>query len=180
MKKYFSGLLTGIILCLSLTTFAAVELNVIPNPFKVLINGTQSEVEGYNINGSTFLKLADFKKAGLTVKFNETDKQIEVTSSNISTTTQAQIVNMDINNVPTVTNKPKITTYKNCEAIEKDGIIYVEVLYVDKFGFNLKYDSKTQIITLTKNDKTITFSKTDTNYCVYFGGRNYIKISIIE
>ena len=37
-------------------------------------------MEGYNINGYTFLKLADFGKTGLVVKFNETEKRIEIES----------------------------------------------------------------------------------------------------
>lgn len=80
MKKFVAGLLAGIILSLSLTTFAAVELNIIPNPYKVLIDGNESNVQGYNINGSTYLKLTDFVEAGLGVNFNKDKKQIEITT----------------------------------------------------------------------------------------------------
>jgi hypothetical protein len=83
MFKKLQGFIIGFTvsaLLFSGVAFAAVELNVVPNPFPVLINGTVAVVEGYNINGYTFLKLADFKQAGLVVKFNETDKQIEITN----------------------------------------------------------------------------------------------------
>lgn len=80
MKKVVFGLILGLLLSTGIVC-AAEELVIKPNTFPVYINGVKTEVEGYNINGFTFLKLADFSKAGLTVKFNETDKQIEVTSS---------------------------------------------------------------------------------------------------
>ena len=78
MKKFISGLIVGIIMAVAVTAFAAAKLNIVPNPFPVLIDGVETPVEGYNINGYTFLKLADFKKAGLAVKFNEADRQIEI------------------------------------------------------------------------------------------------------
>ncbi len=79
MKKVISGVVIGFILTLSLTVYAAVELNVIPNPFPVLINGDVEDVGGYNIDGYTYLKLSELGKTGLKVEFNETDKQIEIT-----------------------------------------------------------------------------------------------------
>jgi hypothetical protein len=57
-------------------------LNVVLNPYPVYVNGTQVEVEGYNINGFTFLKLADVGKCfDSTVKFNETEERIDITSN---------------------------------------------------------------------------------------------------
>lgn len=78
LKKFLCGLILGIIVSLSMVGIAT-ELNIVPNPFPVLINNVVTEVEGYNINDYTYLKLADFRKTGLTVKFNETDRQIEIT-----------------------------------------------------------------------------------------------------
>lgn len=80
MKKYIAGLLTGIIIATSLTTFAAVQLKVVPNPYPVLINNAKANVQAYNINGSTYLKLADLKTAGIDAKYNKDKKQIEVKS----------------------------------------------------------------------------------------------------
>lgn len=107
MKKYLSGLITGLILALSFTVLAA-ELRIIPNPYPVLINGTNHTVDGYNINDYTYLKLSDFKKAGLTVKFNETDQQIEITSLNdqIPQNNQLDSTNsITINNITIKINK---------------------------------------------------------------------------
>lgn len=80
MKKFIMGFVLGALLFSFSSVYAATGLNIMLNPYPVLINGIQTIVEGYNINDYTFLKLADFKKAGLTVKFNETEQQIEVTS----------------------------------------------------------------------------------------------------
>lgn len=87
MKKYISGLLTGIIIATSLTTFAAVQLKVVPNPYPVLVNGTKTNVQGYNINNSTYLKLSDLKSAGIDARYNKDKKQIEVKSFTSSDST---------------------------------------------------------------------------------------------
>jgi hypothetical protein len=81
MKKIIIGFIVGALMFSIIPVMAQEGLTVVPNPFPVVIDGVVTEVEGYNINGYTFLKLADFGKAGLTVKFNETDKQIEISST---------------------------------------------------------------------------------------------------
>jgi hypothetical protein len=81
LKKFIIGFIVGALMFSIIPVMAQEGLTVVPNPFPVLIDGVVTEVEGYNINGYTFLKLADFGKAGLTVKFNETDKQIEISST---------------------------------------------------------------------------------------------------
>lgn len=88
MKKYISGLLTGIIIATSFTVFAAVQLKVIPNPYPVLVNGTKANVQGYNINGSTYLKLSDLKVAGLDAKFDKKQITINKTSAELDATKQ--------------------------------------------------------------------------------------------
>lgn len=79
MFKRLQGFIIGVMFCLLMggAVFAA-ELNIVPNPFPVFFNGEKVDVAGYNINGSTFLKLIDFQKLGLQVSFNSEKKQIEV------------------------------------------------------------------------------------------------------
>jgi hypothetical protein len=96
MKKYLSGLLTGIIVSLSITVFAA-EFNIIPNPYPILIDGVQTEVEGYNIDGSTFLKLKAFEKAGLEIAFENNNILINTQSKETSTLKTSSIIDEDIN-----------------------------------------------------------------------------------
>lgn len=113
MKKYVIGFLAGIIASISITTFAAVELNIIPNPFPVIINGVQQEVTGYTIDGRTYLKLRDFEKAGLKVDFDDTKKQIIVTSPKVTASTAAPettINNTEVNVMSTETATTVDTT----------------------------------------------------------------------
>lgn len=115
MKKFISGLLIGILITLSITTFAAVELKVIPNPYTVLIDGKAADVQGFNINGSTYLKLTDFVEAGLGVNFNKATKQIEITTPAVSaaesttnqpdTTKEGETVNKQ--STETITSNPQ-------------------------------------------------------------------------
>jgi hypothetical protein len=86
MKKYIAGLLTGVILSLSLTTFAAIKLEAVPSPFPILVDGIKSTIEAYNIKGSTYIKLADLKAAGVDANFNSEKKQIEIKTIEGSTT----------------------------------------------------------------------------------------------
>ncbi len=86
MKKYISGLLTGIIIATSLTTFAAVQLKVVPNPYPIFINNSKANVQGYNINGSTYLKLSDLKVAGIDAKFDKKQITINKASAEVDTT----------------------------------------------------------------------------------------------
>ena len=60
MKKIVIGLILGIFLSSGIVYAAEMVIN--PNPFPVLINVVETVVEGYNINGYTFLKLADLKR----------------------------------------------------------------------------------------------------------------------
>ncbi len=79
MKKVISGVVIALLI-ISMTVYAAVEMNVLPNPFSVLVNGNVVDVEGYNIDGYTYLKLAELEKTGLMIQFNEEDGQIEISS----------------------------------------------------------------------------------------------------
>ena len=64
-KQFMIGFLVGALVFSLSPVFAEGELNIMENPFPIFINGKMERVEGYNINGYTFLKLADFGKAGL-------------------------------------------------------------------------------------------------------------------
>jgi hypothetical protein len=90
MKKYFNkqtftAFILGAILFTSVGVFAETQ-NITLNPYPVLINGTVSTVGAYNIDGYTYLKLADMRQTGLKVVFNETDSKIEITSTSAEST----------------------------------------------------------------------------------------------
>lgn len=88
LRKYrqlIIGLCIGTLLFGVLPAFAdeiLTNLRIMQNPYPVIVDGKQEEVQAYNIDGYTFLKLADVGKLlGSTVKFNETDNRIEITKN---------------------------------------------------------------------------------------------------
>jgi hypothetical protein len=105
-KSLLIGLIIGGILFSGITVSAIEGLNVNPNPFPILIDGVVTEVEAYNINGYTYLKLAEVGKAtNASVKFNEVDRQIEVQKN--------------ANEIP--------ITFQNMEAISRNSELYISL-----------------------------------------------------
>ena len=72
MKKFIIGFITGGIICAAVTGFA-VEYAVTANPYPVKVNGSETAIEGYNINDNTYFKLRDVADAvgGFTVGFSD-------------------------------------------------------------------------------------------------------------
>lgn len=98
MKKFILGFITGGIICATATGFA-VEYAVTANPFPVAVNGTETAIEGYNINDNTYFKLRDVADAvgGFNVGFSDntitidTDTAAEPTPTPLPSFTPAQI-----------------------------------------------------------------------------------------
>ena len=72
MKKFILGFITGGIICAAVTGFA-VEYAVTANPYPVKVNGSETAIEGYNINDNTYFKLRDVADAvgGFDVGFSD-------------------------------------------------------------------------------------------------------------
>lgn len=122
-KEFILGLILGGFIFTSISTFADEIYNVIINPFKVTVNGTEKNIEGYNINGSTYFKLRDIGKyVGFNVDFEneviqiETTNQIDVKSSNTQKGFYDTVFEIWDN-----THK-----LNNIAIIEKNGEIYLE------------------------------------------------------
>jgi hypothetical protein len=152
MKKIIIGFIVGALMFGIIPVMAEGELTVVPNPFPVLIDGVVTEVEGYNINGYTFLKLADFGKAGLTVKFNETDKQIEISSTKKAVITPEPIPDKGDD----VASDIQVYEEGNYDVVKIDGVEY----YCEKSippwydlyakGYGVGYDKATGTAFLMK------------------------------
>jgi mannitol-specific phosphotransferase system IIBC component len=163
MKKQFViGFILGALLFGTSITLAAEALNVVANPFPVLINSIETQVEGYNIDGFTFLKLADFKKAGLTVKFNETNKQIEITSADSSTAAPS----VQQNNISGGTTMSETTTEKITQTPDGitqidtwDGQQYIGFIYIrnkiKEKGYDIKLFDKSTRGQIIKGEEII-------------------------
>lgn len=114
MKKFILGFITGGIICATATGFA-VEYAVTANPFPVAVNGTETAIEGYNINDNTYFKLRDVADAvgGFNVGFSDN-------TITIDTDTAAQ---------PTPTVKPStasdLSPLPELKTEQRDGVQYV-------------------------------------------------------
>jgi hypothetical protein len=188
IKHMLIGFILGTALCIGLPVFAE-ALNIVLNPFPVLINGVETEVEGYNINGSTFLKLADFKKAGLTVKFNETDRQIEITSADSSTAAPSTQQN-NISGGSTMIEYDATTglpvgaeyvEYQGCTtAVEYNGNTFMSRPDLSKcLGISCGgLDVKTQTTTYNNGGESVIIDMTDkSKYFVSKQGTPYINVN---
>lgn len=205
MKKYIAGLLTGIILSLSLTTFAAVKLEAIPSPFPILIDGIKSTIEAYNIKGSTYIKLADLKAAGVDANFNSEKKQIEINTIEGSTTiaepaipesekTNSGLPDFSVPEIdqtsryiynPTNLDKGdenvKETTYSNMASIEYNGNTYVNVIDIRRVkSIDSKFIPKNNLYQLYK-DNMLILETTDATpkYYVNYNGFTYFNTEFI-
>ncbi len=61
-KNFILGFISGGIIFAAVTGFA-VEYAVTSNPYPVKVNGTETAIEGYNINDNTYFKLRDIADA---------------------------------------------------------------------------------------------------------------------
>ncbi|MFA7216271.1 MAG: hypothetical protein WC187_09635 [Bacillota bacterium] len=181
MKKIIIGFIVGALMFGIIPVMAEGELSVTPNPFPVVIDGVVAEVEGYNINGYTFLKLADFGKAGLTVKFNETDKQIEISGKEKAIITPEPIPDKGEEPVSDV-ERFEENGYKGVKA---NGVEYYYMMSIhDKIyskGYDFRYNSNTGKWALTYNNDVpaMSIEKVETVLegvpCKDFGGLPHVE-----
>jgi len=188
MKKYLSGLFTGIIIMFTVTSFASgtiknayfnqnIKVNLDEKQLDTELVTVELEGQPYGTNYISTRTLAeslgatvsyDYATQTINIATNEPDKTIIETES-------------EVNTMPKDTeNKPTRTTYKGYEAIEQDGITYVQPSYIDELNITMDYSYSDNNIKLSKGNKTISFNKYDSNYCINFNKRSYIKVSTIE
>lgn len=156
MKKFILGFITGGIICATATGFA-VEYAVTANPFPVAVNGTETAIEGYNINDNTYFKLRDVADAvgGFNVGFSDN-------TITIDTDTAAE---------PTPSFTPaQISIVKGADGNDytSDGI---EIEYVDGVAYIDETDI--QYILNDKGAKDYSFS---TTAIVKSEGKKYVPV----
>lgn len=192
MKKFFAGLITGLIIAVSFTTYAAVQLKVIPNPYPVFINNSKANVQGYNINGSTYLKLSDLKTAGLDVKF--ADSKISVTSASTEAEpTEPSLPDYTVPEIDNTNNPNNVTrledgdtfdkiTYNKYSAIKYDNNIYVSMWDLAvKFKMKSKLSGQSNSFSLFDKDGNLILKTADANKVnyIYYNGTPYLNINLI-
>lgn len=72
MRKFLSGFICGALIFGAVSVFAS-GIAAVANQFPVTLNGNNVDMEGYNINGSTYFKLRDVadKTGGFNVNFKD-------------------------------------------------------------------------------------------------------------
>jgi hypothetical protein len=149
MNKWFNkqtvlGFILGGILFSSIGVFAAVELNVTPNKYDIMVNGEKTDIQGYNIEGRTYLQTRDTAKVlGADLNFKNNTIYID-TNDNTNNTSE---VTLNPTPTPIITLTPTQTSadintnneseVKNMNVVAQtpDGI---EILYT--LNDNFEYD----------------------------------------
>lgn len=192
MKRFVLGIIVGALLFGS-AVFATDTLNITLNPFPVLIDNEPATVEGYNIDGYTFLKLADFKKAKLGVSFNQTENRIEITTTgdfqpitfmgmkafgrndDIYISAKDLVLNKEtvMNDLLKVTQKVdpiyKAQVHDGMRAIQVNGIWYVEAHETHiRIDSNTTYSDDGYTTTFATQDgaKQVSFDRRDSNHAI--------------
>jgi hypothetical protein len=138
-KQFVVGLIVGAMLFSSIGVFAE-GIAVLLNPYPVYVNGTQLVVEGYNINGFTFLKLADIGKAfNSTTLFNETEQRIDINSNVVESLSITEALE---STAPVIKITPDGIEVEVINGIECIALINIHDKYYD--GTKNSYNVNTQ------------------------------------
>lgn len=146
MKRFISGCIVGGIICSAVSAIATSYI-VNPNPYPVTVDGGAVDIEGYNINDSTYFKLRDIgDKVGFDVDF--ADDTINITTGKQT----ASPTSVPVEPQPAPTLAPGATPIPLNENGQPmytvDGL---EIVYVD----NIAYVSKGDIRGVM-NEKNVT------------------------
>ena len=98
IKSITLGILIGVTATLSITALADYIVN--PNPYPVKVNGQTVQVEGYNINDSTYFKLRDIAEAVGGFKVGFEDNAIIVNTPSQPTPAPTPIAKADLSPLP--------------------------------------------------------------------------------
>ena len=126
-KQLIIGVVVGALLFGILPTLAVdfiTDLKIINNPFPIFVEQEEKEVEAYNIDGYTYLKLADVGKAlDVIVKFNETESKIEITKKEDKDMSERSFPTISEEEVKEFLEKPLRVRLNAPRTYEKNGII---------------------------------------------------------
>jgi hypothetical protein len=173
MNKWFNkqtvlSFIIGGMLFSSVGVFAATQLNVTPNKYPVVVNGENVDVEGYNIEGRTYLQLRDITDIlGISLDFKNNTIYINSDKSD------------KVNNTITQTPDGIEIIYVLNDNFEYDpnGEPYLDWMQVTNkcksLNFDFIYDDKTQKYIIKDMNNNIVVD----NIPVYQKGRKYILYS---
>lgn len=169
IKSITLGILIGAVTTLSITTLAEYIVN--PNTYPVLVDGQEVDIEGYNINDSTYFKLRDIgNKTGFSVDFANNTIIINSTASTpepVSTPTPAPVNTSNVIK-PTLDPNKKYKPYEEYfEYKREDGL--------PVYNFDGRYYVNTADICVKTDFDTHKF---DDNYMLSFN--SYVRFVLID
>lgn len=150
MKRFTLGFITGSIIAAAVTGFA-VEYIINPNPFPVKVNGSETAIEGYNINDSSYFKLRDIADAvgGFSVDFKDNAIVLESNASYIAPSEKPSPDTSELNEDGT-----RKYTVDGLLIQYRDNIGYVRISDIEKL-YNLFLISDNCIYDSNKNKHEI-------------------------
>jgi hypothetical protein len=182
IKTLAIGLIIGIMLGMGVF---AVEYVINPNPYPIVVNGQQQDIQALNIDGFTYMKLADAAKVlNTSVKFNEVAKQIEINTINTSTEEVSLMSTATAIEYDTTTGLPvgaEIIEYKRW----KDAVRYNDNIYLSNAALTssdiwVRSDVKTNTITIERNGSTTKIDIPTTPEDIFLNryGRPYCNVNL--
>jgi hypothetical protein len=191
LKPYIAGFLTCLILlsAIFISGFAEDALTVLLNKYPIFVNGQEVKISAYNINGFTYLKLADVGKCfDASYKFNEAKKRIEIDGSStllatepLSSTSQSTIPRIEIDKVTEKLIGAEYVEYQGCkEAVQYNNNIYFPWKQVyPQLGISVKklegYKSR-----FYKNDKEYIFDINTPNSCIFVNNEIHYNVIVFK
>lgn len=194
MKKYLSGFLTGIIVTLTITTFAesSVVQALFTNDIKLKVNGNVSPAMFVNVNGTNYAKVRDIVSAigGVTAWDNDTKTiLVNTTSEPINTLKSIQPSStIQSNNTNIDENKLKQTTYNGYKAFEYNNNIYISINDIKKLVNNCYWSliqfapNEKSKIQIQFNSDSIIIDPENSNELIKVNNRDiyYININVVS
>jgi len=106
MRKFILGFLLGALMFGTLTLMAS-DRSIVPNPFRILVDGQERQVEAYLIDGRTFLQLRGIAELLDNVEVDFVDGEIIINTKNESGANTNNGVGSNMTNIP-VSNNDKL------------------------------------------------------------------------
>lgn len=188
MNKYFNkqtlvSFILGGILFSSAGVFAATQLNVIPNQYPIKVDNKEVDIEGYNIDGRTYLQLrditeilnADLDFQNNTILIDTDTSDTEVISNELATSTPNINPTILPTPVPTNTNNesevkeavelqiPTLEQRQNKPKSTPDGITDIDI-YDGKYYIgilHIKSSIKNKGYSMNNNNNNLSITKDD-------------------
>lgn len=177
-KELIIGIVIGVIISCNIAIFADDIINAVPNQFKIMVNNDYCDIEGYNINDSTYFKLRDIGKyTNFNVDFKEDTIMITTSDSQSILSESNNEEEQELYNYITIGEKQYIA------AKEVDSIVCD---YFPYWVFAYTYDKTVW----SENDNSWCYlNKLDINYtsieeykipCEFFDDVPYIAKEVFE